>query len=143
MEKDDLLNDEFIGKLIQNSPLEQPSDDFVDRVMEKIRLAPENAPVEKPYFLMARSVIPYLVVTLIVAFIFFTSDLPILSWLPGKEYWTTYLIPYFETLFTSLKNFFISKYISLGVLIGVSVVFLFFIDRILSRKGSFHHHTLV
>jgi hypothetical protein len=31
----------------------------------------------------------------------------------------------------------------LGVLIGVSVVFLFFIDRILSRKGSFHHHTLV
>lgn len=143
MEKDNLFKDDFIGKLIQGSPLERPSDDFVDGVMEKIRLVPENALLKRPFFLMVRSVIPYMVVTFIIVFIFFTSDLPILSWLPGKKYWAFTLIPYFDTLFTSIKNVFISKYVSFGLVILASAVFLFFIDRILSRKGSVHRHTTV
>ncbi|MCK9204341.1 MAG: hypothetical protein M0P58_07920 [Bacteroidales bacterium] len=144
MEKDDLLKDDFIGRLIKDSSPEQPSDGFVDNVMEKIRMDPEMAQVRQPYYVILRSVIPYLILALICALIFFTSDLPFLNWLPGKEYWSNTFLPYFEMIFSGVKNALSSKYVSMGILIGFSVLFLIFIDHIMmKRKGSFRHHTLV
>ncbi len=143
MEKDKLLTDDFIGNLIKNSPLEQPSDEFVAGVMEKIRVTPENATERKPYFFRFRPLIPYLFAAIILVFIFLTSDLPILSWLPGKGYWSNTLVPFSDILFSSFKTIFTSKYVSFGLLIGFSITLLFFIDHILSHRGSIHRHTLV
>jgi hypothetical protein len=112
--------------------------------MENIRIGPEMAQVRQPYYLILRSVIPYLILVLICALIIFTSDLPFLNWLPGKEYWSNTFLPYFEMIFSGVKNALSSKYVSMGILIGFSVLFLIFLDHIMmKRKGSFRHHTLV
>jgi len=137
MEKDEFVKDDFLGDLIRRSPLDSPSDDFVDRVIANIQTVPEVSVVKKPFYLYLKAAVPYAIVTLIVFFVFATSDLPIMNWLPGKKYLVNNLLPYFETLFTVLKNAFASKYVSWVALISFSAGVLFTIDRLLSRRTSF------
>ncbi len=127
---------DFLRELIEKSPLESPSDDFVDRVMSNIRLAPETAPVKKPFYLYLKTAFPYAAVLLVLLFIFTTSDLPLFNWIPGKEYFLKSLFTTFGSFFTAMKNAFASKYVSLGLLIGFSGGLLFIIDRWFSRRTS-------
>ena len=136
METDDFYKDDFLRGLISQSPLESPSDDFVERVMANIEVVPEISPVRKPFFHYLKSVGPYFMVLLIVIFVFSTSDIPFLNWLPGKNYYLNNLVPYAGTLLASLKNAFSSKYVTLGLLITASGAFLFLIDRYLSRRTA-------
>ena len=136
MEKDDFLKDDFLHNLIKNSPLDRPSDDFVDRVMANLELIPEVSEVKRPFYLSLKSAVPYAIISFILVVVFATSDLPIFNWFPGKEYFENNLLPYFGALFAILKNAFSAKFVSWGLLITLSAGMLFLIDRLLSRRTS-------
>ncbi len=131
MEKDD-----FLRELIQKSPLESPSDDFVDRIMANIQLTPEAAPEKKPYFLYVKAVFPYALLSLILGLVFSTSDLPFLHWVPGKDYLFETFIHSFGSLFAGLRNAFSSKFVSFALLISASAGLLFLIDRWFSQRST-------
>jgi hypothetical protein len=136
MENDELNRDDFLGRLIRESRLESPSDDFVDRVMTGISLAPEVAPVKKPFYHYIKSGYPYAILVIVFVVVFSTSDLPFLQWLPGKSYFMNNLVPYFGTLFDGLKTAFSSRFVSFGMMVAVSGGLLFLVDRIFSRKTT-------
>lgn len=136
MEKDELLKDDFLRDLIQRSPLDSPSDDFVDRVMTTIQLSPEVVVVKKPFYLYLKAATPYAAITLFLIFVIATSDLPIFNWFPGNDYLTNNLLPYLGALFLVFKNAFASKFVSWVLLISFSAGVLFFIDRLFSRRTS-------
>ncbi len=134
MEQDDFLKDDFLREIIKRSPLEAPSDDFVDRVMAGIQVVPETEAVKKPFYLDFRGAIPYAVIALVCLLVIATSDLPIFNWLPGKDYFMNYLLPSMGTLMATLKSAFATKFVSWVVLISVSAGMLYFIDRLFSRR---------
>jgi hypothetical protein len=136
MEKDEFLKDDFLRELIQRSPLDSPSDDFVDRVMANIQLSPEVVVVKTPFYQHLKAAVPYAIITLFVFLVIATSDLPIFNWFPGKEYLTNNLAPYLGTLLLIFKNAFASKFVSWGLLISFSAGMLFLIDRFFSRRTS-------
>ena len=128
--------DDFLRKLIQQSPLESPSDDFVDRVMDNITVAPELVPVRKSFLSYANTAIPYAILSLVLVTVFTTSDFPFLNWLPGREYFQNSILPYFGSLFTSLKIVFTSKYVTFGILISISAGVLFLIDNWFTKRST-------
>ena len=143
MEKDDFVKDDLIGRLIQKNPLKEPSQGFVDAGMEKILRAPETVPVKRPIFLWIKSAVPYLIISLFLVVIFLTSDLAFFQSLPGSDYWYNTLLPYLQNIFAAMKGALSSKYVSMALLIGISVVFLFLVERVMSRKGFLRRHTMV
>jgi hypothetical protein len=144
MEKEEFSKDDLLGRLIRQSPLESPSDDFVSRVMAGIRVAPvvvpdivpETAQGQKSYLQYLKSAAPYALLVVVFIVVFSTSDLPFLNWLPGKSYYMNNLVPYLGTLFAGLKNAFSSRYVSFGMLIVTSTALLYFVDRFFSRRSS-------
>ncbi len=136
MEKDEYLKDDFLRELIRRSPLDAPSDDFVDRVMAGIRPAPEISVVKKPFYLYLKAATPYVIVALVIFLIVATSDLSILNWLPGKDYLLKNLVPYLGTLITLFRGAFASKYVSWTLLISCSAGMLYLVDRLFSRRAS-------
>jgi hypothetical protein len=136
MEKDDFLKDDFLRELIQRSPLDSPSDDFVNRVMANLQVSPEVADVKKPFYLYLKAALPYTLISLLLFIVIATSDLPIFNWVPGKDYFINSLLPYLGALFVIFKNAFASKFVSMGLLIGISAGMLFLIDRLFSRRAS-------
>ena len=136
MEKDEFLKDDVLRKLMNRIPLDSPSDDFVERVMADIQLISPVQYVKKPFFPYLKSVVPYLLIALFLFFVFFTSDLPIFSWVPGKDIFLNNLTAYFGTFFALLKNAFASKFVSWGLLVSGSAGVLFYIDRFFSRRAS-------
>jgi hypothetical protein len=136
MEKDKFMKDDFLRELIQLSPLDSPSDDFVDRVMANIQLSPEVVVEKKPFYRHLKTAAPYAAITLFLIFVIATSDLPIFNWFPGKEYLTNNLLPYLGTLLLVFRNAFASKFVSWGLLISLSAGILFVIDRLFSRRTS-------
>jgi len=136
MEKDDFLKDDYLRELIQSSPLDTPSDDFVERVMKGIETSTEGAEVKKPYYYYIKTISPYLLIGFLGVFVITTSDLPIFNWMPGKSYFLNTMVPYLGSLFAVVKTAFASKYVSWVVLISVSSGLLYFVDRIFSRHAS-------
>jgi len=127
MEKNDLIKEDFLGKLIQNSPLESPSDAFVDDIMSKIRQAPVTIPVRKPFFLFVKNTWIYALLTLAVLIFLLTSDLPFSNVIPGKEY--------FSSLFTLIKSSFgNTKAISIPLMIFMAGGLLLLLDHLFSRR---------
>jgi hypothetical protein len=135
MEKDDLLRDDFLGKLFQNSPTESPSDTFTDDVMRKIRLAPAMVPAQKPFFLFLKNSWSYILVSLALLIFLLTSDLPLLNIIPGKEYFNTSVVPYITSLFSMVKSYFGGmKNISVPLMIIAAGGFLLLMDHWIFRK---------
>ena len=127
MEKNDLIKEDFLGKLIQNSPLESPSDAFVDDIMSKIRQAPVTIPVRKPFFLFVKNTWIYALLTLAVLIFLLTSDLPFSNVIPGKEY--------FSSIFTLIKSSFgNTKAISIPLMIFMAGGLLLLLDHLFSRR---------
>ncbi len=135
-DKDEFLKDDYLRKLMQHIPLDNPSDDFVNRVMNSIQPAPEAAIVKKPFYFYLKAVVPYSLITILLVFVLGTSDLPLFNWLPGKDFLANNLPVYFGSLFTVLKTSFASRYVSWALLISFSAGMLFLIDRIFSRRTS-------
>jgi hypothetical protein len=136
MEKDDFLKDDLLRELIRRSPLDSPSDDFVDRVMANIQLTPEIAVVKKPYYQFLKTATPYAVIAITLFFVIATSDMPIFNWIPGKDFLINSMWPYLGTLLATFKVAFASKYVSWIMLISFSAGVLFLVDRLFSRRPS-------
>jgi hypothetical protein len=134
MEKDDFLQDDFLREMLQQHPLDAPSDEFVGRVMAAVSPATEPARVSKPFSFYLRAAVPYIIGALAAVLVISTSDLPVFNWLPGKRYFLNTLMPYFDASMTMLKNAFSSKYVSWAIMISVSAGILFLVDRVLSRR---------
>lgn len=106
METGDLRKDDFLGKIISDYPLDKPSDNFVDAVMEKVQAAPVKVHVQKPYFLFVKNSWPYFLISFVVIVVFMTSDLPFLNSFPGKTYFMNLVLPYFTSLLSFIKSSF-------------------------------------
>ena len=136
MEEDDFLKDEFLRELINRSPLDSPSDDFVDRVMAGIQPAPQVEAVKQPLYQYLKVSAPFVILALSLFVVIATSDIPLFNWVPGKDFLMNNLLPYLGTMLLVFKNAFSSKFVSWGLLIGFSTAVLFLIDRLFSRRTS-------
>lgn len=106
METGDLKKDDFLGKMISDYPLDSPSDNFVNAVMEKVQAAPDKVHVQKPYYLFLKNSWPYFLLSVVVIIVFLTSDLPFLNSFPGKTYFSNFVLPYFASLLSFVKSSF-------------------------------------
>ena len=137
MEKDDLLNDAFLRKLVQREDLENPSGDFVEKIMEKIQQQPQTVLVKKPFYLYMKSYSGYIALAAFVLLVILTSDIPFFNFIPGKQYLTGTFLPYFDSVISPLKSLFGSaKTITIPLMIVVSAGLFFIIDQLISRKAA-------
>jgi len=137
MEKEEFLPDDFLKELIRRQPLESPGDRFVDNVMSRIVQAPEALPEKKSFLHYLGASWPYALVGLVGIVILMTSDLPFTKYIPGKEYFSDYLLPYLSSLFSGLKPLFAnSKITSLLVMAVIAGGLFFGLDMLLSRRRS-------
>jgi hypothetical protein len=144
MNKEDFLNDDFLRDLIRNTPLDAPSDDFMENVMGAVQLNPRLAPVKQPFYLWVKSAWPYALAGFILVVFLFTSDLPFTNFLPGKDLFAKGLLPYFESLFAGMKNLFVqSKFTSVGLTVLFTGGLLVIMDQFLSRKTPAQHTTMM
>jgi hypothetical protein len=144
MEKNDVFTDDFLAKLLQDSSLESPSDDFVDGVMTKINEAPVMVPVQKSFFLFLKNSWQYALIAFAVIVFLLTSDLPFSNIIPGKEYFTRSLLPYISSIFPMIKSSFGSlKNISVPLMIITAAGFLLLMDYLLFRKPKLQNLMLV
>jgi hypothetical protein len=134
MDMDDMLKDDFLGDLIRKVPLESPSDEFINKVMAGIKPLPAPVIVERPYFLWIRSSFPYVALGAIIIFILFSSDIPYLNFISGKEYFSVLFLKIFHPFWISMKTVVSSRFITYSLLTGVSAGFLFIIDKLFSRR---------
>jgi hypothetical protein len=144
MNKDDFLTDDFLRDIIRKTPLDSPSDDFLEKVMGNIQMDPRIAPVKQPFFLWVKSAWPYALAGFILIVFFFTSDLPFTNILPGKDYFTKNFLPYFESLFAGIKNLFVhSKYTTIGLTVLFSGGLLVMLDQLFHKRTPVQHTTVI
>jgi hypothetical protein len=142
MEKDDLIQDEMLGRLIRKTDLESPSDAFVGKVMAGIRPETVMAPARKPFYLFVKSSWLWVLLGAFVAVILFAPDIPYLNLGPGKSFFSTAILPGFEFSSAGLRNLYPgSKAISLTLLLVFAGGILYALDLLLNRKFSVKHHT--
>jgi len=133
MDTDDNLSNDLLANLIRKVPLESPSDEFIDKVMTGLEKLPEPVTEKQPYFTWLKSSVPYVITGILLIFIFSSSDIPYLSFINGKEFISALFVNAFQPLLISMKSLFISKIFTYSSLIGISVGFLFIIDKFFSR----------
>jgi hypothetical protein len=72
----------------------------------------------------------------------FTSDLPFTGYIPGKEYFSKNLLPYFQSLFSGFKSLQITmKTISIPVMVILAGGLLLTLDHFLFRKPTIRQQT--
>ena len=142
MEKNDLLNDPFLRDLVGKSTLESPSEDFVDKVMAKIQVQPLILPENKSLLPFLKSFFGFLLLAAVLIGFFWTSDIPVLSWLPGKQFFMNSVLPSFDPLFRWLKSFFGSgSGVSIPVMIMGAAGLLFLADKLIMRRFTLSDHS--
>lgn len=134
MEEDKLVKDDFLKELIQKSSSDNPSDDFVGKVMDKVRQMPEFSDARKPVYLYLRSLLPFILLALTVFLFLCTSDLPFGDYFFGKEFYTKTLLPYLTVFLESFRALVSSKFTSYAFIIMIAAGVLILIDRLLSRR---------
>lgn len=144
MENNDLIKDDFLGKLIQGQPPESPSAAFVDEIMAKIHKAPVTVPAQRPFFLFLKNYWQYALLFFAVVIFIMTSDLPFSSDIPGKNYFSDSLLPYFHSLFSMIKSSFGSlKNISIPLMIVAACGLLLLMDHLLFRKPKMQNLMII
>ena len=142
METNNPLPDEFLKELFRNQLSDSPSDYFVEGVMEQILREPETVPAGKPFFHYIKSSWPYVLLGMVVILFLVSSDLPFTDYIPGKEYITKNLLPYFRSLFSGIKALQISmKTISIPLMVALAGGLLVTLDHFLFRKPNVRHQT--
>ena len=76
MEKEDFWEDDFLRELIRTSPLENPSADFIEKVMAKVRVAPGIEAEPKTMYYYLKSALPYIGLAAMILLFIFSSDMP-------------------------------------------------------------------
>lgn len=135
-ENEDHISDDFLKKLIGKSSLETPSDGFVEKVMERIMPQPETVPGKGVFLLYLKYVLGFLTIAVVLTGFFWTSDIPVLNWLPGREYFNATILPAFDSLFAWVKHLSGSgKGLTIPFMIlGASGLF-FLLDRLLAYRS--------
>ena len=129
-------SDDFLRDLVQKSTPDNPSDAFVDNVMEQIRRAPELAPVKRSYFVILKSVLPLVGLVGIIVLFLASSDLPFANNLLGTGSFNQTVIFYFNSLADSLRIVFAWKFFSFGLMVLLAGGILMLIDQIFSRRAK-------
>jgi hypothetical protein len=137
MEEKDLLQDDFLRKMIGKSTLESPSPDFVEKVMGRIHPLEEVAPATKPLFSYIGSSLGIAALIALLTGFLLTSDISLFSWMPGKDYFTNTLLPYLDYLFTLVKSMLGSgKGVPIPVMVVAAAGIFFVVDMLFGkRKG--------
>jgi hypothetical protein len=144
MEKDDLLNDDFLRTLVGKSSIESPSADFTDTVMSRIRTLPETASAKKSFLFYLKSSAGYILLAAMLVGFFVTSDLPVMSWIPGKNYWFGTFTSFFDSLLDSLKSIpGKSGSYSIPVMIILASGLFFVVDKFLTNRNAIRNHPAV
>jgi len=141
MEKDDFLQDDFLRDLIRKSPMDSPSDDFLQNVMEQVSAQPAVESSQKIFFRFLKTSWPFALIGVSVIIFFLTSDLPVSGFLPGKDYFSENLIPYLLKTLSGFKWLVPEgKSATLPVIIIASGILLYLFDRFLFRKSRFQQN---
>jgi hypothetical protein len=142
MERDDFLKDDWLKKLAGRVPLESPSGDFTSRVMAGIVTEPETVKAKKPFYLLLRTVYPWVLLGILLAVFLLSSDIPYLSFIPGKEFFHDHIAPYFTALLAGMAGLFSdSKALSITLAILASGGLLAGVDWFVRRRSVARHHT--
>jgi hypothetical protein len=142
MEKEEFLPDDFLKGLFRNQPQDSPGDRFVENVMDRILQAPEAAAEKRSLVSYLRSSWIYVLLSLVCIVFLMTSDLPFTGYVPGKEYFTKNLLPYFDSLLAGIRPLFAnSKVVSIVIMAIVAGGVLAGLDYFLSRKPFVRHQT--
>jgi len=135
MEKNDLLNDDFLRNFVQKGSLESPSDDFVEKIMVEIKQQPEPVYAKTPYYYYLKSVLGYIALAAFVIFFVLSSDIFFFNFIPGKQYFSDHFLPFLNSIILPLKALFNdTKALTLPLMIIVSAGLLFVFDHLLTRK---------
>jgi hypothetical protein len=133
MEKDDFLEDDFLRELIQKSPLESPSDDFLSKVMEKVN--PEVVPVKKPFYLYLMPLLGYAALAAFLLLFILSSDFYFFDFLSGSTFLSENILPLFNSIVEPFKSLLSdSKSLTIPVMIVISAGLFFALDQLLSRN---------
>lgn len=133
-EDDKLVKDDFLRGLIQKSSSDNPSDDFVGKIMEQVRQMPEISSVRKPVYVYLGSLLPFILLVLTVFLFLLSSDLPFGDYFFGKEFYTKTLLPYLTVFLESFRALVSSKFTSYAFIMMIAAGVLILIDQLLSRR---------
>lgn len=139
MEKDETTEDRFLRELIQTSPLECPSDDFVEKVMAGVIAAAPVESSQRSFYHYLRSALPYIGLTAMVLMFVYSSDLPFSKLMPGIDYWSRYVIPYFDALVGGFKSLFATRFVTFAMGIGLCAGLLVLIEHFFSHRKTINH----
>jgi hypothetical protein len=144
MKNENPLDDDFLRNLIGKSTVEGPSDGFVEKVMSRIQLQPDVAPVNRSFFFFLKSSAGYFLLAAFLVGFFLTSDISFMNWIPGKQYFLNTFLPYFDSLFTGLKSLSGNgKGLSIPIMIIVASGLFFLLDRLLLQRHAVRQHPSV
>jgi hypothetical protein len=144
MNQEDFLKDDFLKELISKSPLDSPSDDFVETVMGRIQPGLQPEPVKRPFILWLRTAWPYALGAVLLLVFLFSSDIPFTDYIPGKGYFIKTLYPYFVSFFKGFKDLLgYSKYAPIGLMVVVAGSLIFIFDRLLQRRQTLQQHNVL
>lgn len=136
MEKDDYIEDDALRKLIRLSPLESPSEKFIERVMNEVQVIPVVDKSKNRLFFYIKSILPYFGVAALVLLFVFSSDLPFGQFVPGNGYMEKYFLPYFNSVAGSFKSIFALKYVTFALGIAFCAGFLVLLDYFITHYKS-------
>lgn len=128
------FDDERLGNLIRQTPLESPSDDFLEQVMMAVSAGPELAAEKWSLSVFLKAIWPYAALIALFIIIYMTSDIPGLQQTPGKSILSEMLLRSVESIIGAIKATFASTYVSWGLLVGMAGGLLYVFDQWLSRK---------
>lgn len=135
IEKDDILKDDFLRDFMQSLPEDVPSENFVSNVMSGLVPIKEEVTANRTVIYFLKTVLPYAAVVLAILLFVFTSDLPFLSYIPGKESFINAFLPYFTSFSNSFRFLFgNTKDLSLPVMVAIAAGLFFIIDKLFTRK---------
>jgi hypothetical protein len=141
MERDDVVKDDFLKNLVSRVPLKSPSDDFTQKVMTGILAGPEPVKVKKPFYLFLKSWSPWILLGIFILVFLLSSDIPYLSFIPGKEYINDHILPYFSSLFAGMVRLYSdSKTVSITFALMVAGGLLYAVDWFVRRRSVARHH---
>lgn len=142
MEKQDVVRDELLKKLAGRIPLDSPSEDFTLKVMAGISSSPEQVKARKPFYLFLKSSGPWILLGLFVIIFLLSSDIPYLSFLPGKDYVSGHILPYFSRLLNGTNYLFtVNTTFKITMALLASGALLVAVDWLMRRHRAARHHT--
>lgn len=142
MRPEEKYTDDILKRLIGKIPLDQPSDSFVDKVMAGILPVPETVKQKRPFFLMVRLSLPWVLLFSFFILFLVSSDIPYLGSIPGGNYLHETLWPGMISLFSGFTKLIPDGSTSSVILpVLVAGVLLIGLERLLSKKFPARHHT--